>query len=556
MNFRLGISTAIAAVFACYSSYYLQLDKPYWAVMTTLIVSYPSHKDYISKTVARLVGTCIGVLAINLFSNWFITYPTLLSCNIILWLSFCSYVASRFKGMYTYGASLCGYTSAIIGFAIANRPSSYSVFFISQARLSEILLGLFCSFITVLLIPYKEESVSCKGVKSVDEVAILKYVNKYNFSIFALKEMIVDLKKIYKTNRGFFSNNLKSNVDSSTNQIIASIVYFSDQIVSQRANRKYTLSEISKMLVKYDDYNNFFSFFIHFNGSNEEAKRNSFRTAFLVLVAVWFWLSTNWSFGYIFPIVVSICCVLGATYEKVNSLVNLVAISVFVSFIVSYIMKFYFFVNFNSMIPSMIIFGIYIIITNSLKSISPIMFIVFHVNMLATTLMLDFSNPMSYDYSKFLNLAFVILSSFIFVSLSFVAIPKLNGNKLNEELRRKIIKNYYLGINYNYFFLKTILLTKNIELLSDVSENDESVSIIRTLSLGVMSILLQSTKSNLGEYTKRNLFRLIIDEDYNNAARAIRLVVYLNRDASTYDENNFILSFLDKFDLYMCDVKL
>ncbi|XBS68493.1 FUSC family protein [Acerihabitans sp. KWT182] len=143
----------LATLLAWWAAIALQLDKPYWAVMTVAVVSYPSQGMLIAKFIARLLGTLIGILMVTALAGISLNAPWLMSIYLALWLAFCTYVAGGTRGMATYGCALCGYTSAIAGFGISVSPSPYNLFFISQARLSEIALGLAAALLVTFLLP-------------------------------------------------------------------------------------------------------------------------------------------------------------------------------------------------------------------------------------------------------------------------------------------------------------------------------------------------------------------------------------------------------------------
>ncbi len=143
----------LAALLAWWAAFSLQLDKPYWAIMTEAVVSYPSQGMLIAKFIARLSGTVIGILMVTWIAGISLDAPWLMSLYLALWLSLCTYVAGCYSGMVTYACALCGYTSAIVGFGISVSPTTYALFFISQARLSEIALGLTAALLVTFLLP-------------------------------------------------------------------------------------------------------------------------------------------------------------------------------------------------------------------------------------------------------------------------------------------------------------------------------------------------------------------------------------------------------------------
>lgn len=143
----------LATLLAWLAAFSLHLDRPYWAVMTVAIVSYPSQGMLIAKFLARLFGTLVGIAMVTIIANLGLNDPWLMSVSLAVWLALCTYAAGGFSGMVTYACALCGYTSAIVGFGISVAPSPYNVFFISQARLLEIGVGLTASLVVTFLLP-------------------------------------------------------------------------------------------------------------------------------------------------------------------------------------------------------------------------------------------------------------------------------------------------------------------------------------------------------------------------------------------------------------------
>jgi hypothetical protein len=55
-----ALRTAIASLLALFIAYFLELEGPYWAATTVLIVAQPMRGMVIAKSVNRVVGTLIG----------------------------------------------------------------------------------------------------------------------------------------------------------------------------------------------------------------------------------------------------------------------------------------------------------------------------------------------------------------------------------------------------------------------------------------------------------------------------------------------------------------
>lgn len=148
-----ALRIALSFSLALFIAFYLDLDKPHWAAMTVLIVSLPSPGASVVKFFARLAGTLIGAIVVTFMASHALGDPWLMSCGLILWLAVCAYGAACHTDMLTYVFALSGYTTAILGFALSLAPNSYMVYYITQARVSEIVLGMACPLLVSLLLP-------------------------------------------------------------------------------------------------------------------------------------------------------------------------------------------------------------------------------------------------------------------------------------------------------------------------------------------------------------------------------------------------------------------
>lgn len=54
-----ALRNAIAVLLALYIGFILELDKPYWAMTSAAVVSFPTFGGVISKSLGRIVGSFI-----------------------------------------------------------------------------------------------------------------------------------------------------------------------------------------------------------------------------------------------------------------------------------------------------------------------------------------------------------------------------------------------------------------------------------------------------------------------------------------------------------------
>jgi len=136
--------TTIAALLALYLAYALDLDSPFSAALSVLIVSNPVHGMVWSKSLYRIVGTLIGAVMAVILSALFIQSPELFLLALGIWMGLCVAASTLLRSFRSYGAVLAGYTVAMIAFPILpNAPDS--LFSLMTARVSAVLVGIGCS---------------------------------------------------------------------------------------------------------------------------------------------------------------------------------------------------------------------------------------------------------------------------------------------------------------------------------------------------------------------------------------------------------------------------
>jgi len=135
--------TTFAALLALYLAFLLQLDTPYSAMVTVLIVSHPVQGSILAKSLWRLGGTLLGgaaaiaLMALAPQASW------LFIAGLALWVGLGVAASTLLRGFRSYGAVLAGYTVAIVlPFAVSD-PSS--IFLVVARRVAVVSLGIVCS---------------------------------------------------------------------------------------------------------------------------------------------------------------------------------------------------------------------------------------------------------------------------------------------------------------------------------------------------------------------------------------------------------------------------
>jgi uncharacterized membrane protein YccC len=142
-NLNFSGATFGAAMLALYLSMSIDLQQPYWAMMTVYIVSQPLAAAVRSKAIQRLLGTLLGACAAVIMVPNLANTPVLLSLAMALWVGGCLAISLLDRSPRSYIMMLAGYTAAIIGFSSVNQPGE--IFTLAVARSEEIVLGIICA---------------------------------------------------------------------------------------------------------------------------------------------------------------------------------------------------------------------------------------------------------------------------------------------------------------------------------------------------------------------------------------------------------------------------
>ncbi|WP_293931830.1 FUSC family protein [Iodobacter sp.] len=147
-----SLKTFAAAMLALYIAFSMDLQRPFWAMLTVYIVANPYSGAVRSKAVYRVVGTLIGSAVTLLLVPNLVNAPELLLLALALWIGLCIYISLLDRTPRSYLFLLAGYTCALIGFPSVSNPAG--IFDVALARVEEITLGIVCaSLIHSLIFP-------------------------------------------------------------------------------------------------------------------------------------------------------------------------------------------------------------------------------------------------------------------------------------------------------------------------------------------------------------------------------------------------------------------
>lgn len=387
LNYSYGLRVAIGVGLAWFIAFRLQTDKPYWSIMTVIIVTMPMQSMLVEKFLARLIGTLVGAIVVNLLAAVALDDQWLFTIYMAFWLAICSYLASTRTSMVTYCFALCGYTSAILGFALSISPSSYMVFQITQARILEILIGLVTAFFISMLWPAYLERILVKqqlrlqrsSVRELyqslltadfDPAKFNKQYEKMLLSLMDFRDLIYqeflsvstareDNQLIYRYTHLLIravsgvlvlqtmkQDLLKSDRAAVVEYLSALSAWFaSTGIAKEKLARKpqapAALLQTAKgreFVAKLEEkFIEFYqtrldqpvddTFYIPSRNvhysDRREAMINASRTFISIIAGMFFWMGTQWDMGYILLVLIGIICTLGATYPMITKLLTI-----------------------------------------------------------------------------------------------------------------------------------------------------------------------------------------------------------------------------------------
>lgn len=136
-------NSLVALMMAVYIAFQLDLQRPYWAMLTVYLTTQPVAGALRSKALFRVVGTGLGASSAVILVPAFVNEPPLQSLAIAGWSGFCLYVSLLDRTPRSYMFVLAGHTVTTIAFSSVTTPDAK--FTIALARVEEITLGIACA---------------------------------------------------------------------------------------------------------------------------------------------------------------------------------------------------------------------------------------------------------------------------------------------------------------------------------------------------------------------------------------------------------------------------
>ncbi|QIB36194.1 FUSC family protein [Ancylobacter pratisalsi] len=144
-----GVRLWASASLALFIAYYLELESPFWAATTAVIVCQPSLGASLQKARFRAVGTLVGaVVMVMLLATFPQDRNTMILC-LALWCGLCGFMVTLLRNFAAYAAALAGITAAIIFADSLSDPTT--AFHLAILRVSEIGIGIGAAGLVLIL---------------------------------------------------------------------------------------------------------------------------------------------------------------------------------------------------------------------------------------------------------------------------------------------------------------------------------------------------------------------------------------------------------------------
>lgn len=147
--YRHAARTTLGAILALWVAYSLELDTPYSAATTVLIVAHPVHGMILSKSLYRLGGSILGAIIAVTLTALFAQSPQMFLLGLGLWMAVCTFASTILRSFRSYGAVLAGYTVVLITMPSIDHPEL--IFNLAVNRVVVVGLGILCSALVASL---------------------------------------------------------------------------------------------------------------------------------------------------------------------------------------------------------------------------------------------------------------------------------------------------------------------------------------------------------------------------------------------------------------------
>jgi len=146
------LKTVAAGLLAMGIAMLLDLPQPRIAMTTVFVLMQPLSGMVFAKSVYRIVGTVVGMIAALALGAVFVQQPELYLLGLTGWVAACTAAAMRYRHFRWYAFVLAGYTAALIGIPLVQQPNE--LFLAALTRGAEVAVGILCSgMVSAMIVP-------------------------------------------------------------------------------------------------------------------------------------------------------------------------------------------------------------------------------------------------------------------------------------------------------------------------------------------------------------------------------------------------------------------
>lgn len=157
--------TVAAGLLAMGIAMLLDLPQPRIAMTTVFVLMQPLAGMVFAKSVYRIVGTVVGMIAAVVLGGVFVQQPELYIAGMTGWVAACTAAAMRNRHFRWYAFVLAGYTAALIGIPLVQAPNG--LFLAALGRGAEVAVGILCSgMVSAVIVPRQTGSLLERALRT------------------------------------------------------------------------------------------------------------------------------------------------------------------------------------------------------------------------------------------------------------------------------------------------------------------------------------------------------------------------------------------------------
>ncbi|KVE43494.1 fusaric acid resistance protein [Burkholderia sp. BDU5] len=154
--------STVAAALALGVAYRLELETPYSAASTVLLVINPVQGAVIGKGVWRIVGTIAGMLVAFVLMELFAQKPLLFMLGFGFWLGLCVAGMTLLRHFRASGTVVAGYTIGLATYGAMQRPALTFEHVIGRG--STVVIGVLCLSLVSMLVSTRDVSAKLEAL--------------------------------------------------------------------------------------------------------------------------------------------------------------------------------------------------------------------------------------------------------------------------------------------------------------------------------------------------------------------------------------------------------